>query len=100
MPPSLKKGIYFEKASVASGKKYTAIMPDGKRVNFGARSYQHYKDSVPKRLGGGKWSSKDHLDSDRRKNYKSRHGGVLTKDGRKAISVRYTPAWFSYYFLW
>jgi hypothetical protein len=97
---TLKKGITFEKGSPASGKKYIAILPDGKRVPFGARGYQHYKDSVPKRLGGGKWSSKDHLDKDRRKNYRSRHAGMRNKDGRRSIDVKYSPAWFSYHFLW
>jgi hypothetical protein len=99
MPPSLKKGIRFEKSKVSS-KKYTAIMPDGKRVNFGAKNYEHYKDSVPVRLGGGVWKHKNHLDKERRKNYRTRHGGVLLKDGRKAVNVKYTPAWFSYNFLW
>lgn len=91
-------GVTFERGP--GNYKYTAILPDGKRVNFGARSYQHYKDSVPKNRGGGLWSHKDHLDPDRRANYRSRHGGIRKSNGRRAIDVKYSPAWFSYYFLW
>lgn len=100
--PSLPKGIKFQKGP---GKyKYTALvpMPDNKikTVHFGHRDYQHYKDSVPKSLGGKLWSRLDHKDKDRRKRYRTRHKGVLNKDGRPAYKVRYTPAWFSYYWLW
>jgi len=98
MIPKLPKGIKFQKGP--GKKKYTAILPNGKRVHFGDRDYQQYKDSVPKRLGGGLWSSKDHLDPERRRNYRKRHGEMRCKDGEKCISKRYSPAWFSYYFLW
>lgn len=80
--------------------KYTAIMKDGKKVKFGHQDYEQYKDSVPKRLGGGKWSHKDHGDTKRRKNYRSRHSGVRTKSGTAAYRKKYSPAWFSYNFLW
>jgi hypothetical protein len=95
---SLPSGTKFVKGS--GRYKYTAIMPDGKRVHFGHRDYQHYKDSVPKRLGGGLWSHKDHGDKKRRENYRKRHGGVKTKSGGKAINKKYSPSWFSYHFLW
>ena len=98
MTPSLAKGITFQKGP--SKKKYTAILPTGKHVHFGHRDYEHYKDSVPKHLGGGLWSHKDHLDPKRRKNYRKRHGGMKCKDGKQCITKRYSPAWFSYYFLW
>ena len=98
--PTLPKGIKFEVASKSTGKKYIAILPDNKKVYFGARGYEHFKDSVPKKLGGGKWKHKDHLNLDRRRNYRKRHRGVLTKLGRPAYKVRYSPSWFSYYFLW
>lgn len=40
----LPKGTKFV---LGPGKyKYTAILPGGKRVNFGHRDYQHYRDSV------------------------------------------------------
>lgn len=94
----LPKGIKFVKGP--GFKKYTAILPDGRRVHFGDRRYEHFKDSVPKRLGGGIWSKKDHGDPQRRKNYRTRHGGMRCKDGTRCINHKYSPAWFSYYFLW
>lgn len=81
-------------------KKYVAIMVDGRRIAFGNRHYQHFKDSVPKELGGGKWSKLDHGDLKRRKAYRLRHAGVLTTNGKRAIDIKYSPAWFSYYYLW
>lgn len=94
----LLKGIRFEKGK---GKhKYTAILPDGTRVSFGHTDYQHYKDSVPVNLGGGIWKHMDHGDPSRRSSYKSRHGALKCKDGTLCIRKKYTPAWFSYYFLW
>jgi hypothetical protein len=80
--------------------KYTAILKNGKRVNFGNRNYQQYKDSVPKSKGGGLWSHKDHKDIKRLDSYHKRHSKVLNKDGKPAYKVKYTPAWFSYYYLW
>lgn len=81
-------------------KKYTAIMDDDTKVHFGDRRYQHYKDTTPKSLGGGLWSHKDHGDKARRKNYRARHSGMKTKSGRTAYRVKYSPSWFSYYYLW
>ena len=101
MTPSIKlpKGIKFQKGP--GKKKYTAILPDGRRVHFGHRDYEHYKDSVPTRMGGGIWSHKNHLDKTRRRNYRNRHGGMMCKkQQKKCISIKYSPAWFSYYFLW
>lgn len=90
-----------EKFVVGPGQyKYTAILKNGQRVNFGHKSYQHYKDSVPVRLGGGKWSHKDHGDVKRRESYRKRHGGIITKGGTRAINVKYSPSWFSYNYLW
>lgn len=80
--------------------KYTAILPDGKRVNFGHRDYQHYRDSVPRSMGGGLWSSKDHGNQSRRENYRRRHSGVRTKSGERAYLKKYSPSWFSYHYLW
>lgn len=95
---SLPNGIKFVKGP--NKKKYTAILPSGKKVHFGHRDYQHYKDSIPKRYGGGIWSHKDHKDKKRRDNYRKRHGGVKLIDGSLAINKKFSPAWFSYYYLW
>lgn len=77
-------------------KKYTAVLPSGKFVHFGDRRYQHYKDQTPLRL----YKHLDHNDKRRRKNYRTRHRGVLLKNGTPAYKKKYTPAWFSYYYLW
>ena len=75
-------------------------MTDGRKVPFGDRRYEHYKDSVPVSLGGGKWSKKDHLDTSRRRNYRTRHAAVKLKNGKRSIDTKYSPAWFSYHLLW
>ena len=101
--PTLPKGTKFI-IPKSGNKKYTAIIPQPnnktKRVSFGDRRYQQYKDSVPKSMGGGKWSKKNHLDPQRRKSYRARHGNLRCKDGKKCITKKYSPAWFSYYYLW
>lgn len=95
---SLPRGTRFVRGP---GKyKYTAILPNGKRVNFGHRDYQHYRDSVPRSMGGGLWSSKNHGDSSRRANYRKRHSGVRTRSGERAYLKKYSPSWFSYHYLW
>jgi hypothetical protein len=80
--------------------KYTAVLKNGKRVNFGHVDYEQYCDSVPKNMGGGLWSHCDHGDKVRRSHYRSRHEGVLTKDGTPAYKVILSPSWLSYRFLW
>ncbi len=92
------KGIRFIEGN---GKyKYTAVLTDGKKVSFGHRDYQQYKDSVPVSLGGGLWSHLDHGDPVRRDSYRKRHSALVCKNGEQCISIKYTPAWFSYYYLW
>ena len=78
--------IKFEKSKV-KGKKYTAILPDGKKVSFGALGYQQYKDTTPLKL----YSNLDHNDKERRDRYYARH----PKDYPK-----YSPDWFSKKYLW
>ena len=106
MPPRLPKSVYFKRAVSSSAKKswkykkYVAYLPNGKTVAFGDVRYQHYKDQVPVKAGGGRYKHLDHLDKKRRQNYRKRHRGVLTKNGTPAYQVRYSPSWFSYHFLW
>lgn len=98
----LPKGTKFIVPKTGN-KKYTALIPlhnKIKRVSFGDRRYEQYKDSVPKKYGGGKWTHKNHSDPCRRKSYRSRHGALTCNNGKKCISVKYSPAWFSYHFLW
>lgn len=96
--PTLPKVSHFERGKYPH--KYTAVMKDGKRVHFGHQDYEHYRDSVPKGMGGGLWSHRDHRDEKRRKSYRARHGGIRSKSGRAAYRKKYTPSWFSYHLLW
>lgn len=103
MPPALPRGTRFVKPTSGT-KKYTAIVPVGKRsrrVSFGHRDYEHYKDAVPASLGGQKWTHKNHRNPSRRANYRKRHGSMRCKrSSQRCVDVKYSPAWFSYHFLW
>ena len=104
MPPKLPPGTRFE---VPTGKtsthKYVAHVPSGHttiHVRFGSKDYEQYKDSVPPSMGGGEWSFMDHGDEGRRERYRKRASGQRCKNGRRCIDNVYSPAWFSYHFLW
>ena len=66
--------------SSATGKKYTATMPSGKKVHFGAKGYQDFTQ---------------HGDEARRKNYLARHGG-----GGQNWGDRETAGYWSRWLLW
>jgi|SRR6056297_473407 len=98
----LPKGTEFIVPKTGN-KKYTALVPISgkiKRVSFGDRRYEHYEDRVPVHMGGGEWKHLNHLDKDRRRDYRNRHKNVLKGDGTPAYKTKYTPAFFSWYFLW
>lgn len=79
--------------------KYTVSFMDNgkpKYVSFGHQDYEQYKDNTPLKL----YKHKDHLDKERRKQYRDRHMKILTFDGTPAYKVKYSPAWFSFYYLW
>jgi len=87
------KFIKFEKSN-SKNKKYTAFIKrkrDDKiiKINFGDNRYEHYKD----RTGLKEWTHKDHLDTERRKKYKARHSIHFN-------NKEYSPAYFSWLFLW
>lgn len=86
------KFIRFER-SLKPNKKYDAILQNkstGKirRVPFGDSRYEQYMDSTGLRL----YSHKDHRDPNRRRLYRLRHAGE--------DKVKYTPGWFSWFYLW
>lgn len=98
----LPKGTLFYPGS---GKhKYKVVIPSEtskkKTIQFGHRDYEHFKDSVPKSMGGGLWTDKNHGDLKRRKNYRTRHSKIMLLNGSLAYEKKFSPSWFSFYFLW
>lgn len=75
-------------------KKYRVVIhfKDGskKTVQFGDKRYEQFKDSSPLKL----YTKKNHGDAQRRKAYRARHGA---QGHHKKV---YSPAWFSWKFLW
>tara|TARA_R110000796_G_scaffold225929_2_gene342370 strand:- start:800 stop:1078 length:279 start_codon:yes stop_codon:yes gene_type:complete len=88
-----KIGRYTYKKSTVSGKKL-AVVVNGKTINFGDSSMQHYRDKT------GIWKSKDHLDEKRRKNYLARSGGIKRKDGTLTKNDPNSPNYHSIRILW
>ena len=76
--------IIFEKSKVKN-KKYAAILPNGKRVNFGDKRYQQYEDRTPLKL----YSKLDHHDKERRKRYYERHNKDYPKYSADYLSRKY-----------
>jgi hypothetical protein len=82
-------------------KKYVALLPDGRKVHFGDKRYQQFKDST----GLGLYSHLDHGNKKRRENYFSRHSAGI-KDKKKAIDYEWkksgeiTAKLLSHQFLW
>jgi hypothetical protein len=77
--------IRFERGT--NGKKYTAILQDGRRVSFGEVGYQQYRDRTPLKL----YSALDHHDEERRRRYYQRHPKNYPFP---------SPDWFSKRYLW
>ena len=77
---------YVIKRSEAAHKKYVAILEDGRRVNFGDKRYEQYKDSTPLKL----YSHLDHGDPKRRANFLSRMGKARP----------YSANWLAQKYLW
>ena len=57
-----KIGKYTYEKSTRKDKKLMTVV-DGKKVHFGFPKMQHFKDKL------GEWSSLDHNDKQRRKNF-------------------------------
>ena len=102
MPPDSPWGQHFT-SPLRGRKKYVALVPlNGtvRRVSFGDRAYEHYRDVVPALDGWSEVGHKDHLDARTTEKLSdpSRCSRVRERCTRK--EVRYSPAWFSYHFLW
>jgi hypothetical protein len=87
-------------------KKYTALIKNKKtkktrKIHFGDRRYQQYKDRTPLQL----YKHKNHRSRKRMRNYFNRHSGI--KHRRKAIKREkrksrksYTAKILSHMYLW
>jgi hypothetical protein len=82
-----------------ANKKYKVVIEDKygnrKTVQFGAirddgTPYEQYEDKTPLQL----YTTYNHYDLKRRQNYRHRHGA---KGYHRKV---FSPAWFSYWFLW
>ena len=79
-----EKGVKIE-VSDRRHKKYVATLPDGKKVHFGDKRYQQWKDQTPLKA----YKHFDHGDPARKKNYFQRHGEEAKKNSAKYFSHRY-----------
>lgn len=93
----VKVGRFDYQKSTRPDKKLMVVVEKGgkkKTVHFGARSMEHFKDQT------GIWKSKDHGDAQRRKNFRSRMGGIKKKDGSRAVDDPFSPAYHALRILW
>ena len=86
----------YKKSTNPSKKLMVTVEKDGKKrtVHFGARSMEHFRDKT------GIWKSKDHGDATRRKSFRARMSGIIKKDGTKAVSDPFSPAYHALRILW
>lgn len=82
------------KKSTVKNKKYTVILEDGTRVNFGHTAYKHYKDKK------GLFKSKDHNDKERRKRYLARATRIKNKNGSLTMNDPKSANFWAIRVLW
>tara|TARA_R110002167_G_scaffold247418_1_gene453027 strand:+ start:786 stop:1046 length:261 start_codon:yes stop_codon:yes gene_type:complete len=77
----IDKVLYKPFVSKAKNKKYSVYVKNDKGrpklIHFGDSRYEQFKDKL------GHYSSKNHNDQQRKKNYYSRHGEAKSKDTAK-----------------
>jgi len=89
----VKIGKFNYEKSTRKDKKLMVIV-DGKKIHFGARNMEHYKDKT------GLWKELDHLDKKRRKNYLARSGGIRNKEMKLTKDIESSPNYHSIRILW
>ena len=89
----VKIGKFNYEKSTRKDKKLMVIV-DGKKIHFGARNMEHYKDKT------GLWKELDHLDKKRRKNYLARSGGIRNKEGKLTKDIESSHNYHSIRILW
>ncbi len=65
-----------------------------KRIGFGHKDYQHFKDKI------GFYKSLDHGDKKRRDNYRKRASGIKNKKGELTYLDKNTANYWAYNTLW
>ena len=89
-----RNGAILEWSKGSGNKKYKVVVykKNGtkKTIQFGDKRYEQFRDKTPLHL----YSKKDHGDSTRRKAYRTRHGAQGNH-----LKV-FSPAWFSWHYLW
>ena len=102
---NMQEKIVFIDRSHVSGKKYTAIVSDKdgyeRSISFGAKGYEQYRDLTGLKL----YKRNDHLDSNRRRSYYSRHSGVDNKSDAVKKEIRKSRGYYnakilSHLYLW
>lgn len=87
------KGTFDYEKSTSKGKKLM-VEVDGKKIHFGSKNMEHYKDRT------GIWKSMDHGDKTRRDSFIARSSGIKKKDGTKAVNDINSPAYHALHILW
>ena len=80
-----KYSVYVKDARNKCGKKL---------IHFGHIDYQHYYDK------GNHYTQLNHMDTTRRKNYRSRARGITNKKGQHTYKLKDTKNYWAYHYLW
>lgn len=92
------KNIKFFKSNVKNKKYRVEFMYKGKlrKVNFGNKQYQHFKDTTPLKL----YKHLDHGDKQRQKNYLNRSAGITNKSGQLTKNIPLYANYWARRYLW
>ena len=89
--------IYMNfKKSKVKNKKYSVITPKGKKIDFGDKRFQQFKDTT----GLGLYSDLDHNDKKRKKNYCKRSGNIKDKKGDLTKNDKESANYYARTYLW
>ena len=87
--------LKFEK-SKSKNKKYSVVTPSGKKINFGDKRYEQFKDTTPLKL----YKNLDHGDKKRQKNYCARSSKIRDKNNKLTKNNKESPNHYSMMYLW
>ena len=81
---AISLGASTFKKSTRKGKKWM-VLYEGKTIHFGASGMSDFTI---------------HKDKERRARYRARHRNIKLKDGRRAYTIKTSPAYWSWHILW